>query len=93
MMFAMSVHLAFTVKMIPRADATTRIATLESEPVFTENPGAPYAGTRVPFYSPLTLPCQQPPWGSTRRRRSDHRLDGYQHVNGRDLSGAALSAF
>ncbi len=48
MMFAMSVHLAFTFKMIPRADATTRVATGESEPVFNENPGAPYAATRGP---------------------------------------------
>ncbi len=48
MMFSMSVHLAFTVKMIPRADATTRVATRESEPAFNENPGAPYAATRGP---------------------------------------------
>lgn len=38
MMFAMSVHLAFTVKMIPRADATTRVVTRESEPVSMRTP-------------------------------------------------------
>jgi len=91
-MFAMSVHLAFTVKMIPRADATTRVATRESEPVFNENPGAPYVGTRVPFYSPLTLPCQQPPCGSA----AGVDLTTGQTVPARKRAGslwAALSAF
>jgi len=88
-MFAMPVYLAFTVKMIPRPDATTRVVTREGEPVFNENFGAPYAATMGPFYSPLNLPCQQPPWGYVAGVDLTTGKTVYQHVNGtvRDLSG------
>lgn len=87
-MFAMPVYLAFTVKMIPR-DSTGRVVTKEGQPVFNENFGAPYAARMGPFYSPLNLPCQQPPWGYVVGVDLTTGETVYRHVNGtvRDLAG------
>ncbi|WEX09525.1 PQQ-binding-like beta-propeller repeat protein [Chelativorans sp. AA-79] len=91
-MFGMPVYLAFTVKLIPREDALSRVVTQEGDPVFNENFGAPYAAEMGPFYSPLNLPCQQPPWGYVAGVDLTTGEAVYQHVNGtvRDLAPVPL---
>jgi quinoprotein glucose dehydrogenase len=88
----MPVYLAFTVKLIPRPDEMKRVVTEEGDPVFNENFGAPYAAEMGPFYSPLQLPCQQPPWGYVAGVDLTTGEKVYQHVNGtvRDLSPLPL---
>lgn len=81
------VYLAFLVTLIPREDDTTSYVS-ESEPGFNENYGAPFAAMMRPFWSPLGLPCQAPPWGYV--AAADLRTGAviWQHRNGtvRDLS-------
>lgn len=91
-MFGMPVYLAFTVKLIPRPDGMTRVVTKEGEPIFNENLGAPYAAEMGPFYSPLNLPCQQPPWGYVAGVNLTTGETVYRHVNGtvRDLAPVPL---
>ena len=91
-MFGMPVYLAFEVKLIPRPDEMTRVVTEEGEPIFNENFGAPYAAEMGPFYSPLNLPCQQPPWGYIAGVDLTTGETIYQRVNGtvRDLSPIPL---
>jgi quinoprotein glucose dehydrogenase len=60
--FTNPVYLAFIVKLIPREDDTTSYVS-EGEPGFNENFGAPFAAMMRPFWSPIGLPCQAPPWG------------------------------
>jgi quinoprotein glucose dehydrogenase len=62
MLFATPGYLAFTVKLVPRADDETYLVS-EGPPGINENFGAPYAVEIGPFLSPLGLPCQAPPWG------------------------------
>lgn len=87
-MFAMPVYLAFTVKQVPRRDELSRVVTQEGDPVFNENFGAPYAAEIGPFYSPLNLPCQRPPWGYVAAADLRSGKIVYRHVNGtvRDLA-------
>lgn len=60
--FAPPDSLAFFSKLIPRQTPTANYVS-EGEPGFNENYGAPYAAMMRPFYSPIGLPCQAPPWG------------------------------
>ncbi|WP_163269883.1 PQQ-binding-like beta-propeller repeat protein [Chelativorans alearense] len=87
-MFGMPVYLAFTVELVPRPDDTSRVVTEEGEPIINENFGAPYAAKMGPFYSPLDLPCQQPPWGYVAGVDLGNGKTVYKHVNGtvRDLA-------
>ena len=62
-MIGAALQLAFIQQMIPRADATSQIAT-DKVGKFGENFGARYAAKMGPFLSFLRLPCQQPPWGA-----------------------------
>ncbi|RUM95214.1 hypothetical protein EET67_24580 [Pseudaminobacter arsenicus] len=55
------VHLAFVVKLISREDDTSSYVS-EEKPGFNENFGTPYAAMMRPFWSPIGLPCQTPPW-------------------------------
>lgn len=91
-MFGMPVYLAFTVRLVERPDATTRVVTEEGEPVFNENFGAPFAVEIAPFTSFLGLPCQQPPWGYVAGVDLTTGETVYRHVNGtvRDLSPVPL---
>lgn len=91
-MFGMPVYLAFTVKLLPRQNELTRVVTQEGEPIFNENFGAPYAAEMGPFYSPLNLPCQQPPWGYVAGVDLRTGETVYKRVNGtvRDLSPIPL---
>ncbi|WP_309085005.1 PQQ-binding-like beta-propeller repeat protein [Chelativorans sp.] len=91
-MFGMPVYLAFEVRLIPRQDELSRVVTEEGEPVFNENLGAPYAAEMGPFYSPLNLPCQQPPWGYVAGVDLTTGETVYKRVNGtvRDLAPIPL---
>lgn len=91
-LFAMPVYLAFTSKMVPRPDAYARVVTKDGAGVFNENFGAPYAAKMGPFESPLSLPCQAPPWGYVAGVDLTTGRTVYQHVNGtvRDLSPIPL---
>jgi quinoprotein glucose dehydrogenase len=63
-MFGMPTYLAFTSRLVPRADVPPPGAnTKGSEQGLNRNEGAPYAVVMGPFVSPLGLPCQAPPWG------------------------------
>ena len=90
--FANPVYLAFIVRLIPRADATTSYVS-EEEPGFNENFGAPYAAMMRPFWSPLGLPCQAPPWGYVAAADLATGQVIWQRRNGtvRDLSPLPLS--
>lgn len=85
------VYLAFIVRLIPRADDTTSYVS-EQEPGFNENYGAPYAAMMRPFWSPIGLPCQQPPWGYVAAADLGTGDVVWQHRNGtvRDLSPLPL---
>ena len=91
-MFAMPVYLAFTSKLTPRDDGTSRIVTKEGEPIINENFGAPYATTMGPFTSPVGLPCQAPAWGYVAGVDLTTGETRYQRVNGtvRDLAPVPL---
>lgn len=91
-MFAMPVYLAFEVKQVPRQDELSRVVTQEGEPIFNENFGAPYAAQMGPFYSPIQLPCQRPPWGYIAAVDLTTGETVYKLVNGtvRDLSPIPL---
>ncbi len=91
-MFGMPVYLAFTVRMIPRPADDTRVVTEEGEPLFNESFGSPYAVEIQPFYSPLDLPCQAPPWGYVAAADLTTGEVAYRHVNGtvRDLAPVPL---
>ena len=77
--------------MIPRADDTTDYVS-EGEPGFNENYGAPFAAEMRPFWSPIGLPCQQPPWGYVAAADLSTGEVIWQHRNGtvRDLSPIPL---
>ena len=63
-MFGMPTYLAFTSRLVPRADVPPPSAGIKgSEQGLNRNEGAPYAVIMGPFVSPLGLPCQAPPWG------------------------------
>ncbi len=63
-MFGMPTYLAFTSRLVPRADVPAPgVGTKGSEQGLNRNEGAPYAVFLGPFVSPLGLPCQAPPWG------------------------------
>lgn len=85
------VYLAFVVRLIPRADDTTSYVS-EAEPGFNENFGAPYAAMMRPFWSPIGLPCQNPPWGYVAAADLNTGKVIWQHRNGtvRDLSPLPL---
>ncbi len=62
-MFGMPTYLAFTSKLIPRAEVPPRGTEKASEMGINQNEGAPYAVSMGPFVSPIGVPCQAPPWG------------------------------
>jgi quinoprotein glucose dehydrogenase len=60
-------HLAYEVRLIPRADFEREKAIgrgLLGLREFAPQAGTPYALIREPLLSPLQLPCSPPPWGS-----------------------------
>lgn len=85
------VYLAFIVKLIPRADATTSYVS-EEKPGFNENFGAPFAAMMRPMWTPIGLPCQAPPWGYVAAADLNTGKVIWQHRNGtvRDLAPVPL---
>jgi quinoprotein glucose dehydrogenase len=92
LMFAMPVYLAFTSQLVPRPNETARVVTRDGDSAFNENFGAPYAARMGAFFSPLNLPCQQPPWGYVAGVDLTTGKTVYKHINGtvRDLSPIPL---
>jgi quinoprotein glucose dehydrogenase len=91
-MFAMPVYLAFTSRLVPRPDATSRVVSKPGGDVFNENFGAPFASKMSAFLSRTHLPCQAPPWGYVAGVDLTTGKMVYRHVNGtvRDLAPVPL---
>ena len=82
-MFGMPTYLAFTSKLIPRAEVPPPgDDTKGSEQGLNRNEGAPYAVVMGPFLSPLGIPCQAPPWGYVAGVDLRTGNIAYKHRNG-----------
>ncbi|MBZ9765861.1 glucose/quinate/shikimate family membrane-bound PQQ-dependent dehydrogenase [Mesorhizobium sp. CA6] len=81
-MFGMPTYLAFTSKLVPRADVPPPGDTKGSEQGLNRNEGAPYAVVMGPFLSPLGIPCQAPPWGYVAGVDLKTGNIAYKHRNG-----------
>ncbi|TSH98181.1 PQQ-binding-like beta-propeller repeat protein [Verticiella sediminum] len=95
--FATPTHLAFVSQLVPREDDTTLYVQGQdtaqgSLPSLNENFGAPYAVRLQPFLSPLSLPCQAPPWGYVAGADLTSGEIAWKHRNGtvRDRSPIPL---
>jgi len=56
---------AFAVRLIPRADyEAEKAANHDPRREFAPQAGTPYGMVREPLLSPLSLPCNPPPWGT-----------------------------
>jgi len=62
-MFGMPTYLAFTSRLVPRAQIPPKGQEKASEAGLNRNDGSPYGVIMGPFLSPLGIPCQSPPWG------------------------------
>jgi quinoprotein glucose dehydrogenase len=63
-MFGMPTYLAFTSRLVPRAEIPPKGEDEKaSEQGLNRNEGAPYGVFMGPFLGPLGIPCQAPPWG------------------------------
>ncbi len=91
-MFGMPTYLAFTSRLVPRADVPPPGNAKGSEQGLNRNEGAPYAVILGPFVSPLGLPCQAPPWGYVAGADLRNGKIAYMHRNGtvRDSSPLPL---
>ena len=92
-MFGMPTYLAFTSRLVPRAEVPPPgVNTKGSEQGLNRNEGAPYAVIMGPFVSPLGLPCQAPPWGYVAGADLRTGEIAYKHRNGtvRDSSPLPL---
>ncbi len=91
-MFGMPTYLAFTSRLIPRAEVPPPDNKKASEQGLNRNEGAPYAVVMGPFVSPLGLPCQAPPWGYVAGADLRTGKITYMHRNGtvRDSSPIPL---
>lgn len=92
-MFGMPVHLAFTSRLVPRADIPPVGASEKaSEQGLNRNEGAPYGVVMGPFLGPLNVPCQAPPWGYVAGADLTTGKVAYSHVNGtvRDMTPLPL---
>ncbi|MBB1250307.1 glucose/quinate/shikimate family membrane-bound PQQ-dependent dehydrogenase [Rhizobium sp. G21] len=82
-MFGMPTYLAFTSKLVPRAEVPPRGADEKgSEQGLNRNEGAPYGVYMGPFLGPLGIPCQAPPWGYVAAADLRTGEIAYKHVNG-----------
>ncbi|KDR88887.1 glucose dehydrogenase [Agrobacterium sp. TS43] len=82
-MFGMPTYLAFTSRLVPRADIPPKGQDEKgSEQGLNRNDGAPYGVFMGPFLGPLKIPCQAPPWGYV--AGADLRTGdiAYKHKNG-----------
>jgi len=82
-MFGMPTYLAFTSKLVPRADIPAKGQDEKgSEQGLNRNDGAPYGVLMGPFLGPLGIPCQAPPWGYVAGADLRTGKTMYKHKNG-----------
>ncbi len=92
-MFGMPTYLAFTSKLVPRADIPPKGQDEKgSEQGLNRNDGAPYGVFMGPFLGPLQIPCQAPPWGYVSGADLRTGEIAYKHRNGtvRDMTPLPL---
>ena len=82
-MFGMPTYLAFTSRLVPRADIPPKSQDQKgSEQGLNRNEGAPYGVYMGPFLGPLQIPCQAPPWGYVAGVDLRTGEIAYKHRNG-----------
>ena len=82
-MFGMPTYLAFTSRLVPRAEVPPKgQGEKGSEQGLNRNDGAPYAVYMGPFLGPLQIPCQAPPWGYVAGADLRTGKVTYKHRNG-----------
>ncbi len=82
-MFGMPTYLAFTSRLVPRADIPPKGSNEKgSEQGLNRNEGAPYGVYMGPFLGPLGIPCQAPPWGYVAGVDLKSGKIAYKHKNG-----------
>ncbi|PWE55604.1 membrane-bound PQQ-dependent dehydrogenase, glucose/quinate/shikimate family [Metarhizobium album] len=82
-MFGMPTYLAFTSRLVPRAQIPARGQDEKgSEQGLNRNDGAPYGVYMGPFLGPLQIPCQAPPWGYVAAADLKTGKIAYKHKNG-----------
>ncbi len=82
-MFGMPTYLAFTSRLVPRAEIAPKGAGDKgSEQGLNRNEGSPYGVYMGPFVSPLGIPCQAPPWGYVAGVDLKTGKIAYKHKNG-----------
>lgn len=82
-MFGMPTYLAFTSRLVPRADIPPKGSNEKgSEQGLNRNEGAPYGVYMGPFLGPLGIPCQSPPWGYVTGVDLKSGKIAYKHKNG-----------
>ncbi|MBO0345155.1 glucose/quinate/shikimate family membrane-bound PQQ-dependent dehydrogenase [Roseibium sp. CAU 1637] len=82
-MFAMPVYLAFTSRLVPADKIPAKDAkATASEVGLNRNDGADYGVDMGPLYSPLGIPCQEPPWGYVAGVDLTTGETMWQHKNG-----------
>lgn len=90
-MFGMPTYLAFTSRLVPRADiAPPGQNEKGSEQGLNRNEGAPYGVVMGPFLGPLGIPCQSPPWGYVAGADLNTGEIAYKHRNGTVYDMTAL---
>ena len=90
-MFGMPTYLAFTSRLVPRADiAPPGQNEKGSEQGLNRNEGAPYGVVMGPFLGPLGIPCQAPPWGYVAGADLNTGEIAYKHRNGTVYDMTAL---
>jgi quinoprotein glucose dehydrogenase len=82
-MFGMPTYLAFTSRLVPRAEIPPKGKDEKgSEQGLNRNEGAPYGVYMGPFLGPLGIPCQAPPWGYVAGVDLRTGKIAYRHKNG-----------
>ncbi|KGD95026.1 glucose/quinate/shikimate family membrane-bound PQQ-dependent dehydrogenase [Rhizobium sp. YS-1r] len=82
-MFGMPTYLAFTSRLVPRAEIPPKGQDEKgSEQGLNRNEGAPYGVYMGPFLGPLQIPCQAPPWGYVAGADLRTGKIAYMHRNG-----------
>jgi len=82
-MFGMPTYLAFTSRLVPRAEIPPKEAGEKgSEQGLNRNEGSPYGVYMGPFLGPLGIPCQAPPWGYVSGADLRTGEIAYKHKNG-----------
>lgn len=82
-MFGMPTYLAFTSRLVPRAEIPPPEAGAKgSEQGLNRNEGSPYGVFMGPFLGVLGIPCQAPPWGYVAGVDLRSGETVYRHRNG-----------